>query len=561
MVVSGGAVGKLMTHDLSGMTHSKSQKLDLSGSSLSMSMKLGLQARGSKGIGKLPEELLAKILGILDPKMLMAARLVCRAFRAASIPCITALRYPSQYVQDPSPSRDLACRLQVFTSVCTLDLGLNLLSDPYFFEAPGVLSVLRRLRLSWLEMELCAEDLRHLPTTLAAATQLTPLEISGEFCEVPGFGIPLAQCLGAYTALRDLSLGVCDYHQHTVWEGLLGKSAQFSRLEALGSVVLYGKADFEAVAALTQLTRLSLDVRSGETQHLTLLSSLTTLQSLHVADGSRRYEPIMMQDVYELVERMPQLRELDLDAEVWDGDMERTVALVASLPAITSFKSVFFAEQGEVWESHCPVGLSKLRELSIPLAFSKHASPLCTASIPPPLGWQVASFSAALTGLETLEIACEPRDCYLLFSQLPPMKCLTRLFIGVEGRDKVHTAFTPGCFLMGLPRLRSLELQNVLDARRWQDDARYVAALTELTELVMYFFGCELEEDVSNFTLAQVQPLTTLTQLNSLRISEPWASGMACPEFQQALNGPRHQMGLPPVCLVLDGIWNMFGSC
>eukprot|EP00884_Botryococcus_braunii_P003622 jgi/Botrbrau1/13260/Bobra.0074s0008.1 len=129
------------------------------------------------------------------------------------------------------------------------------------------------------------------------------------------------------------------------------------------------------------------------------------------------------------------------------------------------------------------------------------------------------------------------------------------------GRDKVHTPFTPGCFLMGLPRLRSLELQNVLDARRWQDDARYVAALTELTELVMYFFGCELEEDVSSFTLAQVQPLTTLTQLNSLRISEPWASGMACPEFQQALNGPRHQMGLPPVRLVLDGIWNMFGSC
>jgi hypothetical protein len=107
--------------------------------------------------------------------------------------------------------------------------------------------------------------------------------------------------------------------------------------------------------------------------------------------------------------------------------------------------------------------------------------------------------------------------------------------------------YTPCRFLTGLPRLRHLELQNVLDVRRWHDDARYVAALTELTELEISFFGCELEEDVSGFTLAQVQPLTTLTQLRFLRASEPWASGMACPEFQQALNGPRHQMGLPPV--------------
>eukprot|EP00884_Botryococcus_braunii_P004248 jgi/Botrbrau1/13824/Bobra.0056s0066.1 len=257
----GRAVGKLMTLDtsllphlksrkldLSGTSHSKSQKLVLSGRSRSESLKLGPQARGSKGIGKLPEELLAKILGILDPKMLMAARLVCRAFRAASIPSITALQYQSWTAQGPTSANDLACRLQVFTSVCTLDLGINLFSIPYFFEARGVLSKLRRLQLSRPEMELCADELRHRATAIAAATQLTALEVSRELWEVPGFGILLPGTLEACTALRDLRLEICETpEQVDVWEGLLGKSALLSRLEALGSVVLYGKADFEAV--------------------------------------------------------------------------------------------------------------------------------------------------------------------------------------------------------------------------------------------------------------------------------------------------------------------------
>eukprot|EP00884_Botryococcus_braunii_P019224 jgi/Botrbrau1/5986/Bobra.104_1s0017.1 len=158
-------------------------------------------------------------------------------------------------------------------------------------------------------MELCIDELGYLATTLAAATQLTALEVSGKLCEVPGFGIPLARSLGACTALRDLRLGVCSTPQHVnVWEGLLGKSAQLSRLETLGTVVIHDKTDFEAVAALTQLTHLSVDVRTLEKLHLTLLSTLTAVQSLRVAhtwaDWDLR-QPRIMHHVCELVERMP----------------------------------------------------------------------------------------------------------------------------------------------------------------------------------------------------------------------------------------------------------------
>eukprot|EP00884_Botryococcus_braunii_P007101 jgi/Botrbrau1/16392/Bobra.0387s0002.1 len=530
------------------MSHSKSRDLHFSGTSHSKSPDLGPQDRGSTGIGKLPEELLAKTLGILDPNMLMTARLGCRAFRDASVPCITALRYRSWQAGDSNSVSDLTCRLQVFTSVDSLDLDINKFPIPRFFEAPGVLSVLRRLHLSSPETELCADELGHLATTVAAATQLTALEVSGELCEVPGFGILLSGSLQACTALRDLRLGVCRPPQHVeVWEGLLGKWAQLSRLEALGTVILNSKADFEAVAALTQLTRLSVDVRFGETQHVTLLSSLTAVQSLHVASNHlyrRRRTPIM-DHTYELVERMPQLRELDLDTDIWDGDMECTDSLVASLPAITSFRSHFLAQPGWVPDLRYPVGLSKLRKLSIPLECDtpEHA----------------ATFNAALTGLQTLEIECSPEGCYVLFCHLPPMNGLTRLLI--HRLEEEPEMYTPARFLTGLPRLRHLKLQNVLDVRRWHKDAGYVAGLSELTQLEICLDTCGVEEDVSGFTLAQVQPLTTLTQLRSLTTSEPWASGVACPEFQQALNEPRHQMGLPPVRFTVSEQNDHYTAC
>jgi hypothetical protein len=134
-----------------------------------------------------------------------------------------------------------------------------------------VLPELRRLRLAWPKWELCDDEVRFLATTVAAATQLIALGVSAWLCEVNGFGILLARSVEACTALRDLRLEICLHANHPpdidVWEDLLGKLAQLSRLQAVGTVILYRKADFEAVAALTQLTRLSLDVRSREGLH------------------------------------------------------------------------------------------------------------------------------------------------------------------------------------------------------------------------------------------------------------------------------------------------------
>jgi hypothetical protein len=145
-------------------------------------------------------------------------------------------------------------------------------------------------------------------------------------------------------------------------------------------------------------------------------------------------------------------------------------------------------------------------------------------SIPLPLGApeQAIIFSEALTGLETLKIACGCGTCHQLFCHLPPIKSLTRLCIHANVFDSdTPTIFTPGRFLTGLSRLHHLGLHNVLDVRRWHDDARCVARLTELTELRIRISACKLEEGVSGFTLPQVQPLTTLTQLRFLTTSQP----------------------------------------
>jgi hypothetical protein len=171
------------------------------------------------------------------------------------------------------------------------------------------------------------------------------------------------------------------------------------------------------------------------------------------------------------------------------------------------------------------MGVSRLRKFSIRLNFFRPEQVLRPAlmnlSIPLPLRGpeQATSFSEALTGLETLEIACGCKTCHQLFCHLPPLKCLTRLCIYANVFDSdTPTIYTPGHFLTGLSRLHHLVLQNVLDVRRWHADAgMYVARLTALTELGIHISACKLEDVLKDASQPELGSFCCKVRLLMLR--------------------------------------------
>jgi hypothetical protein len=67
-----------------------------------------------------------------------------------------------------------------------------------------------------------------------------------------------------------------------------------------------------------------------------------------------------------------------------------------------------------------------------------------------------------------------------------------------------------GSVLTGLPRLRDLYLHGVLDGKRWDDDVKYIVALTELNQLKL----CDCNaRPLYKLSSAQLMPLTALRQL------------------------------------------------
>jgi hypothetical protein len=180
----------------------------------------------------------------------------------------------------------------------------------------------------------------------------------------------------------------------------------------------------------------------------------------------------------------------------------------------------------------------------------------------PPLGCyidpdQVEAVAAWLTGLESLEVQASVRLCAKLLASLPPMPRLTKLAADAhEEEDPSEALGGSGGFMSGLPRLRSLRLINVLEVASWEEDARYVDELTNLSELLLET-RCRVHNQLKGTVdLQQPVPLwqlkrwkyTTCSCLSSaFRSSNLWEAGQ---NLKYAMGLPR----LPPKRQVLRAL-------
>jgi hypothetical protein len=333
-----------------------------------------------------------------------------------------------------------------------------------------------------------------------------------------------------------------------LWTRLLPTAAQLTRLLSLEGVCMLYEDQMQALASLTQLTRLSFSGGGRAGLHVTLLSSLSALQVLSWIPDSVVTDPTMA-DVMRLGEPMRQLRELDLPVIEGFEDRAQLCSLVGSLPAIT--KLTVHTRPFRPWPNAIsqivrPCGLSfrRLRYLSTPL--------FCESSS------QAEGVCAALGALHHLEVWGKGRTCSQFLRHLPPMPSLTTLRVHSSpatynespGGITCHEAFwgnTSASFLGGVSRLRQLQLEHVLDVWNWDEDVRYVSLLTELTKVEIHGWAPRNHRlGGLPFSYAQVQPLTVLRQLAILHMDYPWSPGINTQEFRDALQGIRHEMGLSP---------------
>eukprot|EP00884_Botryococcus_braunii_P006721 jgi/Botrbrau1/1604/Bobra.0185s0019.1 len=505
-----------------------------------------------RDVGSLPPDVLTCILDCLDTSALRKARLTCKAFRAASVPCVRALC-------SPQPDMLPHC-LRVFPFMVRLELSIALPRGAAVLQLPEVTSRLAHLKLRVDSTQGSSADaLRALAPSLAAAPQLTTLEVGGAFLDSPNAGGPLAHALRACRSLESLFLDV----GHTVRdpEGLFAaapeapslsnlrfsdradadllsiairSTSRLTRLQGLDSV-LNGRTDAEVkcIAALTQLTSLAMyGIRNWESYSVQI-SSLFALQVLHFLDA--RLETTV--GLQPLLQPMLQLRELHLS--YLDSDCAAMDSLLASLPAITRVRLKWLNIRDRPRESY-PVrylldGLRKLR-LVTDLKASEPAD--------------VLEWGKALTGLERLVLRCDGSTTNYVVSQLPPMPRLTGLRVyRKSSRTSSCTSATDvrprSCrFLAGLPQLTHLSLWDVLDVERWDDHVGYTALLTKLTHLSL---ACTASPDshggAGHLSRAQGQPLTALTQLEEIQGSGPWLPALY--GAKERLCAVRHEMGLP----------------
>jgi F-box-like len=513
-------------------------------------------------ISQLPPDLLTKILSCLDKSTLRSARIVCKAFHRASVPCTTSLTFTLKSMQSWLPHALLAHLLHALASVTHLCLTICGPPDAATIAIPSVASTLRCLHVAFTPQGSTAgSEFSDLAATLALATGLTHLAVHDSFLSFSDMARALQSCCSlqrlqvinypqtpwsdqhvvadailAIPALRDL-----DFHVQDVrfWKAMvLDEHCRISRLQKLAGVSLSTEAEIGCIAALTQLTYLEVEFHGLPRRlhtNVARLSNLSALQVLHV-----NVPKLPFDDLCKVVVPLTRLRELHVK-EV-RRDVAALDALFARLPALTGFR--LGQNVGRKFpKAFLSNGFAGLRDLFLCLATSDLEG--------------VSRFGRALTGLERLKILCYGTACAPLLSHLSPSHSLTCLH--------VH-ATTPGPavsakFLTGFPRLKALCLSNVLDAACWDDDVGSIAALKEVTELAIGNQGDPIAGLLSEaygpgncgalcssctLNIEQLQPLTALRQLEHLMAWGSWARSTGSPEFWEPLQCLRREMGFPP---------------
>jgi hypothetical protein len=511
------------------------------------------------GICKLPKDILANIMEYLDIYSLSAARLVCKAFRAASVPCIKSLSLKlfgpcCKCLENKLRQYPLPQRLQAFPCVTALDLVIRLPINGEVLECSAALPLIRSLYvlliddclatyaprleeatgLTSLELHICKAG-SQVADALRACSNLQVLELGLRF-EDPAALQQLAKEVAPATSnLRKLSIGDEEQREAMApfWKTLMRESPDMSRLQILDGLVLdEWEHDAAHVAAFSQLICLRAACPRGVwwTSEVTQLSRLTDLLVLGL-DG----QPICTSELYsEITATMTKLMRLELSC--WDADVKEMDSLLASLPAITALTLGHPANSYNFPDAFLSNGFAGLRHLDITLYGGEQIA--CDID-------GMLRLSSALTGLHKLVVASDNRSCQKLLAYLPRMPDLTSLLVSSDIRRSTRKLSRPTArFLEKLPSLRSLNLQNVLDVKRWDEDVKYVAALTNLRFLSLQGGQTEAEAAMERLTEEQVRPLMALWRLNSVLTTDPWNMSH-CKELHQTLKSLRDLWGRP----------------
>eukprot|EP00884_Botryococcus_braunii_P007316 jgi/Botrbrau1/16586/Bobra.0068s0017.1 len=379
----------------------------------------------------------------------------------------------------------------------------------------------------------------HLARALAACPALEQLHLGSPFPARGVFGTraPLREVLRKRTLRDFLCGGMRD--DEGLWTGVMADLARLTHLQALEEVPLRSRADCEALAAHTQLTRLAVSAPDHDSVPLALLSRLSALQVLRLQVGN--LSPCKL---VELVAPMASLRSLWVACEIYDPDLSQMDGLLASLPVLTELMGVSICAPASTIlpDGTRPNGFAGLRRLSLHLDLDGAR--------------ECGNFAAALEGLESLDLTCNSITWHNVARQLPPMPHLTELKICALPPEPLGNPSAR--FLAGLPRLRRLDLQNVLDASRWDEEVLYIAALTELRELGISFI--RWWEHGNPLMWTQVQPLTALRQLDVIKVPDLWYAGLYDIAFCNVMKQVRQEMGYPsarilqyPCCIRWSG--------
>jgi hypothetical protein len=515
-----------------------------------------------------PSDVLVVLLEKMDKTTLKTARLVCKAFRRGSITCIKSLVF--NLGEHPTAHSTVVRRLKVFSFVTHLEISEDIGNVQALMTLPAVSSILCRLRVSSLpNASPIRTYLEALAPAFRAATRLTALELHISSLWFLQEARVLSDCnslqevslLGgrelwnppnvnkydlaeAILSLPSLNTICSSFDNYLWWEPLLERAVQKTQLQSLRGVACFFEDVFQSLVLLTRLNCLELCIVRLDSYHsqLSKLSSLRVFRLLLV-------DSIRISSLEEVVQNMPDLRELALRTRKLYGDVARLDSTLATLPKLTGITICPFTPDCEWPASLRRGGFARVRDLSMPLV----------VEVPAPLQ---AGRSMRLEGLEELLTGrggagrgrvgrggtglCYRRATTRGLPNLPMMPYLTKFCAKATlNAPKIHVSAR---FLKRFPILQHLELEapGVLALEQWNEDVKYIAALTNLTALMISHEQASSTSDIP-LTFEMVRPLTTLRLLKSIKAQGPLAHAIGSREFREAMESLRHVMGLPPI--------------
>jgi hypothetical protein len=322
------------------------------------------------------------------------------------------------------------------------------------------------------------------------------------------------------TALQDLTVGLRDS------KSLLPLLREMQQLRSLSGFLINDIDGFRFLAALTQLTRVSLEVEdwTGAIPRKEGLGPLTGLVKLNLeTHGS-------VAGLGGVVSAMPGLAELRLEFSggrglAWDFATFWANAQFNNLTAL---------------HLRPDYGLSLCRLVG---PFFSQLRSLSLSNVPHEVGPNLGSLVAYLTRIQDLDLTLEEFE---VVPHLSTLTGLTRLAVPVQ---HIRTSGLP-TFLSTLVRLGSLHLSWYLDLND-KIMEQFMCCFTMLHDLESLHLillppapGCPLDGNSSVLGWQQLRPLLGLRLLEVFQLTEPWTIPQEVVDSWQQL---RQEMGLRPL--------------